>query len=113
MLTKNKIEKILLNGGATLNKQGKAQSYKSGYQVSKKDCYVLDIKHIGTIINAVNDTLKAIKQNEFCGIWVDNNKVYIDISIKHANILHALKVGARLKQISIFDWSSKECIFLK
>lgn len=111
-MNKNIIKNILKQGGATLNKQGKKAHFKNGYQVSKKDCYILDITQLDKITQAISTLLTSIKQNEYVGIWVDSNKVYIDISIKHANILNALKVGARLNQISIFDWSSKECIYL-
>ena len=112
-MNKNKIEKILKIGGATLNKQGKLAQFKNGYQVSKKDCYILDISQLNNVLQAIDNLLNTIKQNEYVGVWVDDGKCYIDISVRHANILQALKVGARLKQISIFDWSSKECIYLK
>lgn len=112
MLSSLRIKNILKNGGATLNKQGNAKNYKSGYQVSKKDMYILDISNIEQITKAINEILNNISKNEFCGIWCDSGKCYIDISIKINNKQKAIEQGKILKQISIFEWQTKNCIFL-
>lgn len=111
-MNKLTITKILANGGATLNKNGKAVNFKNGYQVSKKDCYILSINNLEHITQAVTNILKNIKNNEFCGLWVDSGKVYIDISIKIDSIIKAIKIGQKLHQISIFNWQNKNCIYL-
>lgn len=111
---KNKtLLKILKNGGATLNKKGKAVKFKNGYQVSKKDCYTLSIDNINDILKSINGLLATIQNDEFCGVWVDSGKCYIDISIKIDNKMQAINEGKKLNQISIFDWSVKDCIYLK
>lgn len=109
----NTLKQILNNGGATLNKQQKQVNYKRGYQVSKKDCYILSIDHTNLILQAVNNLQKTIAKNEFVGLWVDQGLVYIDISIKFYNLQNAVDYGKALDQISIFDWANKTCIYLK
>lgn len=72
--------KIIQNGGATLNESGRAVSFRRGYQVSKKDCYILNTRHTNKILKAVNGILNSLKPGEFCGVWVDGGRVYVDIS---------------------------------
>lgn len=108
----NKIMEILTQGGATLNNTAKMVDFKKGYQVSKQDCYIIDANKINEILQATQEILQNLKKNEFCGLWVDNNKCYIDISIKINNKQKALEMGRKLKQISIFSWCKKDCIYL-
>ena len=105
---KNLIEKQ----GATLNKDGKAVDFSSGFQVSKKDCFILELKNINEILKNINGLLKEIRQNEFVGLWVENGKIYIDISIKIDDLKNAVKFGKEKNQLSIFNWSTKNCIYL-
>lgn len=107
------LKQIIKNGGATLNKNGEAVNFKKGYQVSKKDCYTLSINNTSEVLTAINNTLNTINKNEFCGLWIENNFIYIDISVKINTIEKALKLGKELDQISVFDWYNKKCIYLK
>lgn len=109
----NTLKQILNNGGATLNKHQKQVNYKKGYQVSKKDCYILSIDNTNEILQAVNNLQKTIAKNEFVGLWVDQWLVYIDISIKFYDLQNAVDYGNALKQKSIFNWATKTCIKLK
>ena len=103
--------KIIQNGGATLDDCGRAVSFKRGYQVSKKDCFVLSVKHTNKILKAVNCILNGLKPGEFCGLWVDGGRVYVDISERIPNKREALKIGRERAQISIFDWRAAACIY--
>ena len=102
---------ILKSGGATLDARGKTVEYASGYQVSHKDLYIIDLKNIDSILDAVNKAL-AEAGGSFIGIWIDASKVYIDYSKKIDNLQEALQFGKQNKQLSIFDWNTKKCIFL-
>lgn len=113
MLKLNTLKSIINNGGATLNKNGVQVNYKKGYQVSKKDCYILKLNNLQNILQHTKKLLKEINKNEFVGLWVDNNKIYIDISIKIDNKKQAISQGLTLNQISIFNWYNKKCINLK
>lgn len=103
--------KIIQNGGATLNDSGRAVNYKRGYQVSKKDCFTLSVRHTNKILRAVNSLLNGLKSGEFCGLWVDGGRVYVDISERIPNKREALKLGRERAQISIFDWRAAACIY--
>lgn len=109
----NKIDlvKIIQNGGATLNGSGRAVSFRRGYQVSKKDCYILNARHTNKILRAVNSLLNGLKPGEFCGLWVDGGRVYVDISERITSKRAALKLGRERAQISIFDWGAAACIY--
>ncbi len=100
---------ILVNKGATLNKQGDAVAHKSGFQVSKKDLYIIPTYKLRK--HFIKDLLQTIDENENLGLWIENNKVYIDLSETIANYRHALKVGKDRKQISIFSWKTQTCIY--
>lgn len=103
--------KIIQNGGATLDASGAAVSFRRGYQVSKKDCYILNTRHTNKILKAVNGILNGLKPGEFCGLWVDGGRVYVDISERITNKREALKIGRKRAQISIFDWRAAACIY--
>ena len=103
-----KLKDIKANNGATLDKQGNALTYKDGYQVSAEDlevvpAYKLTKKHL-------LDMLNKIPNGSCLGVWIDNNKAYIDRSARIGNKRLALKVGRELKQISIWDWKAGETI---
>lgn len=105
------IIQIIQNGGATLGADGKAVDFRRGYQVSKKDCYILDARHVNKILRAVNEILNGLQPGEYCGIWIDGGRAYVDISERIARKRDALKLGRALGQISIFDWRAKDCIY--
>lgn len=104
------IDSILTAGGCTLNSNGEAVAFPSGYQVSKKDCYKLATEQKDRIKKAVSGLLSRIKSGEFVGVWVDSGFVYIDISERIHNLKTALRVGKSRKQLSIYDWAADNCI---
>ena len=61
-LEKIEIEKIIKSGGATLNKSGAAVSYKRGYQVSARDCFILDAENVERIAAAINSLFDEIER---------------------------------------------------
>lgn len=107
------ISNIIANGGATLDRNGASVNFKSGYQVSRKDCYTLNAEKLNDVKKAVKTVLKRIakEKNLFCGVWVDSGLVYIDISERIKSRKKALNVGKARKQISIFSWSSGDCVY--
>ena len=109
----NKIDlvKIIQNGGATLDDSGRPVSFRRGYQVSKKDCYILNARHTNKILKAINGILNDLKPGEFCGLWVDGGRVYVDISERIPRKRDALKIGRERAQISVFDWRTGAAIF--
>lgn len=103
--------KILQDGGATLDASGAAVSFRRGYQVSRKDCYTLNVRNVNKILRAVRSVLSDLKAGEFCGIWVDGGRVYVDISERISRKRDALKIGRERAQISVYDWRTGAAIF--
>lgn len=103
--------KILKDGGATLDASGAAVSFRRGYQVSRKDCYTLNVKHTNKILRAVRSVLASLTAGEYCGIWVDGGRVYVDISERIPRKRDALKIGRERAQISVFDWRTGAAIY--
>ena len=102
------LKQIKLNNGITLDKTGLPLSYTSGYQVSEKDleiipAYKLTKKHLIEMLN-------RLPKGANLGIWIDNGKAYIDQSARFLRKDFALKLGRKLKQISIWDWKAGEAI---
>ena len=103
--------KILKDGGATLDGSGAAVSFRRGYQVSRKDCYTLNVRNVNKILRAVRSVLASLKAGEYCGIWVDGGRVYVDISERIPRKRDALKIGRERAQISVFDWRTGAAIY--
>jgi hypothetical protein len=104
---------IIANGGATLDRNGASVNFKNGYQVSRKDCYTLSAEKLNDIKKAVKKVLNRISHENglYCGIWVENGLVYIDISERIKSLKKALRVGKARKQISIFNWACGDCVY--
>lgn len=56
----DEVLQIIKNGGATINKDGDAVNFGNGYQVSIKDCYIIEVKKVRAILRAVNELLRGI-----------------------------------------------------
>lgn len=110
------IKKIIENKGATLTRELKKADIKGGYMVSlegaetqaKGDDYQ-------AIIKAIEDKKEIIKNNNnmFIGCWLDNNIMYIDISININNKVEALEFAKYNKQLAIYDIKNNDSIYLK
>ena len=111
-MDKRQLRRIIANGGATLNSDGVEVSFKDGYQVSKKDCYMISVERVNLICKKANALLRSINRGDFVGLWVNDGKVYIDLSIRIRKQNKAERIGRSLKQLAIYDWSTGECISL-
>ena len=103
-----KLKNIIANNGATIGKKDEI-SFTSGYQVSKKDLSVIPTYKLRK--KDLLAILETLKTREYLGVWIDNNKAYIDISEHRLSLDQALSLGKKRNQISIFDWSTKDCIY--
>ena len=111
-MKKQTLIKILQNGGATLTNKGIQKNYKKGYQVSFQDLHIININNINEILEKVNTALNNANKCDFVGIWVDSGLLYIDYSKRFLDLQNAIDYGTAKKQISVFDWSTKKCIYL-
>lgn len=112
-MKKFELLEIIRNGGATLDGDGRPVHYTRGYQVSRRDCYVLDVARVGRILRAVNRLLRRAKAGDFVGVWIDGGRVYIDISERVDRLSDAMRIGIERRQKSIYDWCCNRCISLE
>lgn len=94
MINIRSILKLKENDGLTL-KNGKAITYKSGWQVATEgvEC---------TTAREAIDAVKAYKGN--CGVWFSEGIYYIDKSKRVNTKREAMKIGRACNQISVLGW---------
>ena len=112
-MKKFELLEIIRNGGATLDGNGCPVHYARGYQVSRRDCYVLNVARVGRILRAVNRLLRNGKAGDFVGVWIDGGRAYIDISERVDRLSDAIRAGMERGQKSIYDWCCDRCISLE
>ena len=96
MINIRTILKLTENDGLTL-KNGKAITYKSGWQVATEGIETTDAR---TAINAV----KAYGGN--CGVWFSEGIYYIDKSHRVNTKREAMQIGKACNQISVLCWKT-------
>lgn len=111
-MKKQTLLNIIKKGGATLNYKGRQINFKEGYQVSLKDLYIFNLKDIDAILKAINEQLEKLSFNGNLGLWVDEGKIYVDLSFNIKQFKRAVEIGKQNNQLSIFNWNTKKCIFL-
>ena len=94
MINIRTILKLAENDGLTL-KNGKAITYKTGWQVATEGIETTDAR---TAINAV----KAYGGN--CGVWYSEGIYYIDKSHRVNTKREAMQIGKACNQISVLCW---------
>ena len=94
MINIRTIRKLTNNDGLTL-KNGKAITYKSGWQVATEgvEC---------TSAREAIDAVKAYKGN--CGVWFSEGIYYIDKSKRVNTKREAMEIGRACNQISVLRW---------
>ena len=110
---KKLINEIIKNGGATLTSTLEDAELKNGYMVSEvgaEKTFRLD--EVEEIEKTLIEYAEKISANEYVGAWVDDNKLYIDISRHYKSKKQALRVGADNKQLAIFDIANAKSIYI-
>ena len=102
------LKEIKVDKGATLNANGEAVTYKTGFQVSNKDLFVCRINQLR--MRDIKAILADMPSTSNLGIWIDGGRAYVDISERIANRAHALKVGRERKQLSVWAWAKNEAV---
>ena len=114
-MNNKKIMEIIENKGATLD--GNYNDFKSdvGYMVSIKGQEVKvnknDIQGIKKEIKKKREFIKN-KRGLYIGLWLDNDIMYVDVSIHIIDYLEALEVARNNDQLAIFDLKKKDSIYL-
>lgn len=110
-----KIMEIIENEGATLDYNYNDFKSNRGFMVSLKGQEVKvnknDIKGIKKEIEKKREFIKD-KKGLFIGLWLEDDMMYIDISIHIIDYLEALEVARNNEQKAIFDLKNKNNIYL-
>lgn len=109
-----KIEEIknelLKNGGLTLKGDLTGANNTSGYYVSLIGYE--KIIQLEELEETIQEYQKKLLKNEFIGLWIDDNKIYIDISKHYTDKKRAIESGIKNKQIAIYDILNNNSIYL-
>ena len=94
MINIRTLKKLQNNDGLTL-KNGKAITYKSGWQVATEGLETTDIREAMAMIKAYNGN---------CGVWLADGVYYIDKSHRVNTKREAMLIGRQCNQISVLYW---------
>lgn len=105
---------LIKKGGLTLNKNlevlTKKEGYIATYQNSEK---TFAFNELAQLKNEILKRAENIKKDEFIGLWVDNNIIYLDTSIILDNKTECLEFAKDNRQIAIFDLKENKSLYLK
>lgn len=114
-MNNKKIMEILENKGATLDKDYNNFTSDRGFMVSLKGQEVKvnknDIQGIKKELEKKRDFIQN-KKGLFIGLWLDNDIMFIDVSIHIIDYMEALEVARDNDQLAIFDLKNKNSIYL-
>lgn len=96
-----KLAALQNNDGLTL-KNGKAITYKTGYQVADYGVECATIEAAAAAIEEMNNN---------CGIWYSEGIYYIDHSFRVNTKHEALEIGRKHNQISVLKWSDMSLVY--
>lgn len=100
--------------GLTLNKNLEVLTKKDGYIASYQNSEkTFALNELDQLKNEILKRAESIKKDEFVGLWVDNNIIYLDISIILDNKAECLEFAKDNKQIAIFDLKENKSLYLK
>ena len=109
------IKKIIKNEGATLDYNYNSFNSNIGFMVSLKGQEVKvnknDIENIKKEVDKKREFIKD-KKGLFIGLWLEDDILYIDISVHIINYLKALEVARNNEQKAIYDLKNSNSIYL-
>ena len=110
-----KIMEIIKNEGATLDYNYNSFNSNIGFMVSLKGQEVKvnknDIENIKKEVDKKREFIKD-KKGLFIGLWLEDDILYIDISVHIINYLKALEVARNNEQKAIYDLKNSNSIYL-
>ena len=110
-----KIIEIIENKGATLDYNYNNFNSENGFMVSLKGQEVKvnknDIENIKKEIEKKKDFIQD-KKGLYVGLWLEDDILYIDVSIHIINYLRALEVARNNEQKAIYDLQKNDSIYL-
>lgn len=108
---KNELTK---KGGLTLNKNLEVLTKKDGYIASYQNSEkTFAFNELAQLKNEILKRAENLKKDEFIGLWVDNNIIYLDTSIILDNKIKCLEFAKDNRQLAIFDLKENKSLYLK
>lgn len=106
-------KKIIKNGGATIDKHGENIQKNNGFMVSILG-YEYTTKNEQDAQKKVLEYMKIIEKdnNLFVGVWLENNIIYVDLSMWFLEKDVALEIGKKNRQLAIYDLKENKSIYL-
>lgn len=102
-LTKEIIKHIKVNGGGTFTSTLDSANLTSGFMVSYEQyeqVVSLETAHT-TEIKGIASIAKSL--NAYVGTWLNDGKIYLDISTHVKNLNDAITLGKQNNQLAIYD----------
>ena len=114
-MNNKKIIEIIENKGATLDKDYNNFENNRGFMVSLKGQEIKvnknDIQGIKREIEKKREFIKD-KRGLFIGLWLEDDTMFIDVSIHIIDYLEALEVARNNEQLAIYDLQKNDSIYL-
>jgi len=107
---------LSLTGGFSYNVTTGESNPTTGYMVSLRDCeqqfYFDDFENKDIKNYFVRHVNVLSDESSFLGGWVNENQVYLDVSINIPNLENAIYYGMYNHQNAIYDCANNKTIFL-
>ena len=98
----------------TLNKNIEVLTKKDGYIASYQNSEkTFTLNELPQLKNEILKRSEKINNDEFIGLWVYNNIIYLDTSIILNNKVECLEFAKDNKQLAIFDLEENKNLYLK
>lgn len=111
---KTLVNELSLTGGFSYNAITGESNSATGYMVSLngyEEQFDFNDVDNNTIRNYFLNHLDSLNKEEaFLGGWVDNNKVYLDVSVNISDLETAIYTGIMNNQKAIYDCANKRSI---
>ena len=110
-----KIMEIIENKGATLDFNLNDFKSENGFMVSLQGMEIkVNVSNIEDIKEEVEKKREFIKDKKglYIGLWLDDDIIYVDVSIHIVDYREALEVGRNNNQKAIYDLKNNDSIYL-
>lgn len=110
------LSEVLKNNGGSYNITTGESNPTNGYMVSLPDNeLVMDADDLcATVLSEyiINNADELSSDESFVGVWIDNGKAYLDVSIRYNDLETACYVGILSDQKAIYDNANAVAIHL-
>jgi hypothetical protein len=110
------LSEVLKNNGGSYNITTGESNPTDGYMVSlPNNELVIDANDLcATVLSEyiINNAEELSSNESFVGLWIDNGKAYLDVSVKYNDIEAACYVGILSDQKAIYDNANVVAIHL-